>query len=111
MSKALNKVRYQTFLKQARGSEVREVHVSRVDRGKQVVLQYNARPPKGRGRLAGEWSIERGEDPAAVEAEVRQVLDTLRKDFFVRRGEGLTGDAFADAQQEAPVEPIRGEEK
>lgn len=107
MSKAgLNKVRYQQFLKQARGADVRDVHVSRVERGKLVVLQYNARP-KGRGRITAEWAIERGEDAAAVDNEVREVLGMFRKDFLVRRGEGLTGDAFADATQEAPIEQLK----
>ena len=109
MSKPINNARYQTFLKQARGAEVREVHVSRLERGKPVVLQYNART-KTRGRLAGEWAIDRGEDPAALEAEIKTALAMLRKDFFVRRGDGLTGEAYADAAQDAPVEPIRAAE-
>lgn len=112
MSKALNKVRYQTFLKQARGNHIQEVHIDRLEKGKHVVLQYTAKPPKGRGKLTGEWSIEKGEDGAAVDAEVREVLGTLRKHFLVRRGEGLSGEAFADAAQEVPaVEPIKGEPK
>ena len=30
----------------------------------------------------------------------------VRKDFFVRRGEGLEGDTYADAKMEEAVKPI-----
>ena len=41
----------------------------------------------------------------AVAAGIKAFLDRARKDFFVRRGEGLTGDAFKDAAQEVDVKP------
>lgn len=109
---ALNKVRYQQFLKQARGVDASELQVRRVDKRGAVVLQYTARARKGGQRLNGEWSIERGErSDEDVRNDIKAFLDQARKDFFVKRGEGLGDEGFADSAMEAPVDPIVAEKK
>jgi hypothetical protein len=109
---ALNKVKYQQFVRQARGAQISEVHVRRQDKGKAVHVQYNAKARKGRGQLNGVWSIARDEkSDEQIVTEIKTFLDLVRKDFFVKRGEGLQGDALADAKQEAEVKPIvKGDE-
>ncbi len=113
---AINNVKFQQFLKQARGVQVLELHVSRQDRRKDVLLRYNGKGTGKQGKaLVGEWTIARGEkDEAALEAEVQKFLELARKHFVVKRGEGLTDERYADAAQETKVAPIvaeKGEEK
>ena len=108
MSTQLNKIRYQQFVKQAKGIRLAEVHINRVDKRKNVILKYNGRVPKGRSRLTGEWSITKGErDEAAINDEIKTFLNEVRKTFYVHRGEGLEADAFADATMEAKATPIK----
>ena len=97
----MNKVKYQTFAKQAKGADITEIHVDREERGTHVVLTYNGKSRKGGRMVTGEWVIDRTErDEAAVAAAVREFLERARKDFFVRREAGLAGDAFASKQDE-----------
>lgn len=109
---AINKVKYQQFVRQAKGVQVNEVHVKRADKGKTVQLHYNARPPKGRQRLNGVWAIARDEkSEEQIVGEIKEFLGLVRKDFFVKRGEGLQGDALADETMEAKGTPIVSEKK
>lgn len=104
---ALNKVKYKQFLNQARGAQIQEVNVRRQDKGKAVQLQYQAKARKGRGLLNGVWTIAREEKSEdQLLGEIKEFLDMLRKDFFVKRGEGLSGDALADAAQEVEVQQL-----
>lgn len=108
MSTQLSKMRFQQFMKQAKGIRLAEIHVNRVDKRKNVVLQYNGRAPKGRTRITGEWLIAKGErDEAAINADIRAFLDEARKTFYVHRGEGLEDETFADAAMEAKGTPIK----
>lgn len=109
---ALNKVKYKQFLNQARGVEIDELQVRRVDKGKVVLLQYHATSRKGRQRLNGIWSISREgkEEPEIVDA-IKEFLTQARKDFFVKRGEGLEGDALADTTQEVESKTIVADDK
>ena len=107
---ALNKVKYKQFLNQARGAQIQEVHVRRQNKGKAVQVQYQARARKGRGLLNGVWSIPRADKSEdQITGEIKEVLDMLRKDFYVKRGDGLSGDALADAAQEVEVKQIKAE--
>lgn len=109
MSDQLNKMKYGQFVKQARGLGISEVSVTRAEKRDKVVLQYHG-IAKSKQRINGEWAVPKGEKTAdAVEAGVKEFLAKARKDFFVRRGEGLTGDAYKDAAQEVDVKPIVGE--
>lgn len=110
MSDQLNKLKYTQFVRQARGNDVTDVDVKRVDRRDKVVLQYVGTAKKSRQRFVGEWGITRGErSDDDVKAEIKKFLDQARKDFFVRRGEGLQGDEWKDARQEVEVKTIQGE--
>lgn len=103
----LNKVRFQQFLRQAKGLQLQEIHVNRVDKRKHVVLQYNGRTPKAKQRLTAEWQIVRGErDEQAIAEDVKAFLEEARKHFFVHRGQGLEGEVYADPTMEAKAKPI-----
>jgi hypothetical protein len=103
---AMNKVRFQQFLKQAKGLRLHEVHVRRINK-KSVILQYNGRASKGKSRLTGEWAIARGErDESAINEDINSFLGQLRKHFFVKRGEGLEDAVFGDEAMEAKATPI-----
>ncbi len=105
---AINRVRFQQFVRQARAAKVQEIHVNRSDKRNAVVLKYNGRAPRGRQRVTGEWTISRGDrDDAAIAKEVQSFLELARKQFFVRGGEGLKDEKFADADMEAKAEPIK----
>ena len=107
---ALNKVKFKQFATQIRGAQLNEVHVRRVDKGKAVQIQYHAKALKGRGRLNGVWSIPRDEKTEEqIVEEIKSFLNMVRKGFFVKRGEGLQGDALADAKMEAEVKQITKE--
>ena len=109
---AVNKVRYQQFVRRARGANIGEIRVNRVDKKSAVYLKYNGKPPKGRGRLTGEWTVSRDEkSDEQIEEEIKAFLSRARKDFFVRRGDGLGGTAYADAAQEAEAVPQKAAEK
>jgi hypothetical protein len=110
-NESLNKVKWNTFVKQAKGSDITEIHVGREERGPLVVLKYNGKNRKG-GRVTGEWAIDReGKDDAALAAAIKDLLERARKDFFVRREGGLQGDAFGSKQEEEgfKAKPIVGE--
>jgi hypothetical protein len=112
VSEQLNRLKYQQFVRQARGNDIGDVQVTRVDRRDKVVLQYVATAKKSRQRLHGEWAIARADrTDDQVKAEIQKFLEQARKDFFVRRGEGLQDDAFKDAAQEVDVQTIQGEKK
>jgi hypothetical protein len=104
MASQINSKKWMLFVKQAKGSNVTDMHVAREDRAGHVVLKYNGKARNGR-IMTGEWVIDSKVDqkdrPAAeVEAEVREFLEKARKNFFVRREGGLTGDAFKSKQEE-----------
>lgn len=110
MSEQLNKQKYAQFVKQARGVDISEITVSKGEKRDKVVLTYIA-TARNRQRLHGEWSIPRGERaPEEVTADIQRFLSQARKDFFVRRGQGLEGDAFKDATQEVEVKTITNSE-
>jgi hypothetical protein len=112
MSEAMNKVKWNTFAKQAKGSDITEIHVDREDKGPQVVIKYNGKNRKGGRIVTGEWVIEKGEkDEAAIGAVIKEFLERARKDFFVRREGKLQGDAFGSKQEEEGLKakPIVGE--
>lgn len=97
----MNKVKYQQFVKQAKGSDITEIHVDRESRGTVVVVKYNGKNRKGGRIVQAEWLIDRSEkDEAKVDAEIRAFLDRARKDFFVRREPGLQGESFTSKQEE-----------
>lgn len=103
----INKVKFQQFVKQAKGQKIFELYVSREDRKSHVLLLFNGRAPRQRNRLNGQWRIDIGDkDAAAVNAEVNEFLATARKHFIVERGTGLEDEVFADAEHEAKVAPI-----
>jgi hypothetical protein len=108
VSDQLNKVKYAQFIKQARGNDITDIQVSRVDRKDKVVLQYVGTAKKSRQRFVGEWAVartDRTEDD--VKADIRKFLDHARKEFFVRRGQGLEGDDYKDAAQDVDaVKPL-----
>ncbi|MBI3725800.1 hypothetical protein HY251_17880 [bacterium] len=101
MSEAMNKVKWQQFVKQARGLNVTEAHVKREDRSPtQVVLKYNGRARNGR-IIAGEWTIEtKDKEEPYVTSAIKEFLERARKDFFVKRESGLEGEAFKSVQEE-----------
>lgn len=112
MSEAMNKMKWNTFVKQAKGSDITEIHVGREDRGAVVHIKYNGKNRKGGRLVSGEWLIEKGEkDEAAIGAIIKEFLDRARKDFFVRREGGLQGDAFGSKQEDdgLKAKPIVGE--
>ena len=108
MSDQLNKVKYAQFVKQARGNAITDIQVSRVDRKDKVVLQYVGTAKMSKQRFVGEWAVARGERPEAeVQGDIRKFLEQARKDFLVRRGQGLEGDDFKDAAQDVDaVKPL-----
>jgi hypothetical protein len=114
MSEAVNKRKYMLFVKQAKGATVSEVHVSREDRGTNVVLKYNGTAPRYGKRMTGDWLIDaKGKEPAKVDEEIRAFLERVRKDFFVRREAGLAGEAYKSKQDEeaAKAKPLEQSEK
>lgn len=106
----MNKLKYTQFLRQARGNDINELQVSRFDRKDKVVLQYVGTARKSKQRFNGEWAIARGGDRTddQVKADIAKFLAQARKDFFVRRGENLQGDEWADKAQEVEVKTIEG---
>jgi hypothetical protein len=104
---AVDKMRFQQFVKQAKGSKVFEIHVNREEKKNAILLRYNGRAPKQRTRLTGQWRIEKGEkEEGALQTEIVDFLTLARKHFFVHRGDGLKDEAFADPDQEAEATPI-----
>jgi hypothetical protein len=110
VSDQLNKMKYAQFVKQARGVDVTEITVTKGEKRDKVVLTYVG-TARNRQRLHGEWAIPRGERSADdVKADIQKFLAQARKDFFVRRGQGLDqDDAFKDAAQEVEVKTIQNE--
>lgn len=108
MSDQLNKVKYGQFLKQARGNGITDIQVSRVDRKDKVVLQYLGTAVKSKQRFVGEWAVSRTDrTDDDVKADIRKFLVQARKDFLVRRGQGLEGDEYRDAAQDVDaVKPL-----
>jgi hypothetical protein len=106
----MNKLKYTQFLRQARGNDINELQVSRLDRKDKVVLQYVGTARKSKQRFNGEWAISRGADRTdeQVKADIGKFLTQARKDFFVKRGAGLQGEEWADATQEVEVKTIEG---
>ena len=101
MSDAVNKRKWLLFVKQAKGATISEIHVAREDRGTNVLLKYNGKAPRYGRVVTGEWVIDaKGKEDPKVAEEVTAFLDRARKDFFVRREGGLTGDAFKSKQEE-----------
>jgi hypothetical protein len=101
MSDPLNNMKYTQFVRQARGLGIDDLHVSRGEKKDKVVLKYHG-IARNKTRINGEWSIPRADEAAGI----KTFLERARKDFFVRRGEGLTGDAFKDEKQDTEVKPI-----
>ena len=109
MQEQLNRVRWAHFVRQVKGAQVHEISVSRLDKRDKVVLRYLAKARKGHGQAQGEWVVARGEGgDDALTAGVREFLEVARKEFVVRRGAGLDGDAFADASAEGAAAPPAG---
>lgn len=108
MSSALNKTRFQQFLKQAKGQRLTELHVRRANKKGNAVLQYNASAKKkGKSRNTGEWTVTRGErSEDEINADIKAFLELARKHFFVTRGEGLEDECFADEAMEKKATPI-----
>jgi hypothetical protein len=106
----MNKLKYTQFLRQARGNDINELQVSRLDRKDKVVLVYLGTARKSKQRFNGEWAIPRGADRTdeQVKADISKFLEQARKDFFVKRGAGLQGEEWADAKQEVEVKTIEG---
>jgi hypothetical protein len=101
MSDAVNKRKWMLFVKQAKGATISEIHVVREDRGTNVYLKYNAKAPRFGRTVTGEWVIDsKGVEAPKVDDEIRAFLERARKDFFVRRGSGLAGEAFKSKQEE-----------
>ena len=106
----LNKARYLQFMKQAKGMRLSEVHVTRQEKKRHVVLKYNGKAHKTKNRLTGEWQIAKEErEEAAITEDIKSFLAELRKHFFVHRGQGLEGETFADESMEAKATPIKNE--
>src|SRR5579871_3100727 len=101
MSETMNKVKWQQFVKQAKGLNIAEAHVKREDRGPTtVVLKYNGRARNGR-IVSGEWVVEsKDKDEAFVTSAIKEFLDRARKEFFVKRESGLEGNAYASTQED-----------
>jgi hypothetical protein len=105
---ALNKVKWQQFVKQAKGLNITDVHIKREDRGGNALLKYNARARNGR-IITGEWAIEaKGKEASAVDGEIRTFLELARKDFFVKREGDLAGEGWKSAQDDeaAKTKPL-----
>ncbi len=97
----MNKVKWQTFVRQAKGADITEIHVDREERAAAVLVKYNGKNRKGGRVVTGEWVVEKaGKDAVAVAAAIHAFLDRARKDFFVKREPGLSGDSFASKQEE-----------
>lgn len=92
---ALNKVKWIQFVKQAKGLNITDMHVSR----EKAQLRYNGRARNGR-IIQGQWALE-GKDAAAQDGEIKTFLELARKEFFVKREGGLSGEAFKSAQDDA----------
>lgn len=106
----MNRLKYTQFVRQARGNDITDVQVSRADRRDKVVLKYLGTAKKSKQRLVGEWAVPRAErTDEQVNDDIRKFLEQARKDFFVRRGEGLQGDEWKDAAQEVEVKTIQGQ--
>jgi hypothetical protein len=113
MSEAVNKKKYMLFLKQAKGATISEIHVGREDRGTTVTLKYNGKAPRFGRIMTGEWVIDsKGKEPAKVDEEIRSFLERARKDFFVRREAGLSGEAYKSKQEDegAQAKPLEVKE-
>ena len=104
----MNRLKYAQFVKQARGNDITDIQVTRVDRKDKVVLQYQGTAKKSRQRFVGEWGVARAErSDDDVKADIRKFLEQARKDFFVKRGQGLEGDDYRDAAQDVDaVKPL-----
>ena len=101
MSDAINKRKWMLFVKQAKGATISEIHVSREEKGGNVVLKYNGKAPRYGRVVTGEWLIDaKGKEAPKVDEEVRAFLEKARKDFFVRREGGLAGEAFKSQQDD-----------
>ncbi|MCW8140170.1 MAG: hypothetical protein KIT58_14820 [Planctomycetota bacterium] len=112
MSDQMNRLKYTQFVRQAKGNDVTEVQVTRQDRRDKVVLQYVGTARKSRQRFNGEWAVPRADrTDEQVKDDIRKFLDQARKDFFVRRGEGLQGDEWHDAAQDVEVKTIQGDDE
>jgi hypothetical protein len=111
VSNPLSKSKWQQFCRQLKGAEISEISVTRREGKDKVSIQYGALSKKTRQKLTGEWSIPRaGRSEDEVKADVKAFLAQARKLFLVRRGEGLQGDDWADAAQDAaPIAPLKAE--
>ena len=100
MSDAINKKKWMLFVKQAKGLDIAEIRIGREDRGGKAHLKYNAKAPRFGRMVVGEWLVElEGKDAAGVEGEIKAFLDKARKEFFVKREAGLTGEGYRAAQE------------
>ena len=99
MANPVNSRKWMLFVKQAKGSNVTEIHVAREDRAGHAVLKYNGKARNGR-IMTGEWVMDKEAEAAAVDAEIRDFLERARKNFFVRREGGLGGDSWKSKQEE-----------
>ena len=105
---SMDKMRFQQFVKQAKGNKIFEIQVSREDKASAVVLSYKGKAHRQRNVLNGRWTIKKGEqDDAALTQAVQDFLAMARKHFIVQRGPGLEDEAYADAAQEQKVEQIK----
>lgn len=104
----MNRLKYAQFVKQARGNDITDIQVSRLEKKDKVVLQYVGTARKSRQRFVGEWAVARAErTDDDVKGDVRKFLEQARKDFLVKRGQGLEGDEYRDASQDVDaVKPL-----
>ena len=107
----MNRVKYAQFVKQARGNDITDIQVSRLDKKDKVLIQYVGTARKSKQRFLGEWAVARGErKDDEVKADIRKFLAQARKDFLVKRGQGLEGDDYHDAAQDVEaVKPLTSE--
>lgn len=87
---ALNKLNYRRFKERCLGARISEVKLTRNDRGGQLKLRYDARPPRSRMQLHGEWIIARkGREADDVAALETRFLEMIESDFSVKRLAGF----------------------
>ena len=84
----LNKKNYRAFRERCQGAGVQEIHVRLKPAGRRLKLQYNARDPRSKRMLSGEWVIDRrNQTEEQIAAAIEDFYELAGKEFAITRHE------------------------